>query len=170
MPLSIRDCHQRTIVDWGFEWIGRVEGKTDGKQRAKDYIPRGIIVKVDGDATEQAVQGIWVCLGNPSEQVSKDLAKRESKNLKVNGKEVTCYKFEGSELVRVYAWNTKPANTAWNRLFGFPTSVGTVRKQSTSHRAVRHVEDNLALTSMPKNSIVEESDEVPGMDLPAEEA
>jgi hypothetical protein len=177
MPLTISDAHQRTIVDWAYEWIGRVHGQSDGVQRPRDYVYRGIVVKIDGAPDQQSVTGLWVSFGvphDPSQKSEMDeaLKGRETKDLTVNGIKATCYKFEGSELVKVYHWGSKYATRAWQRLFGMPTLVGSVRKQSTPHRAVKTVEDNLALTAVPRQAVVEDArdEEVPGIELPASEA
>jgi hypothetical protein len=157
--------------------MGRVHGQTDGVQKPREHIYRGIMVKVDGAAEQQSITGVWVSFGVPHDPSQKEemdaaLKGREAKDLTVNGVKVTCYKFEGSELVKVYHWGSKNATRAWQRLFGMPTLVGSVRKQSTPHRGVKTVEDNLALTAVPRQSVVEDArdEEIPGIELPAAEA
>jgi hypothetical protein len=47
MALTLRDLYVGGIVDWVSEW------GEDGKERPRDMILRGIIVKTDGSPIEQ---------------------------------------------------------------------------------------------------------------------
>lgn len=119
MPLNLFQMKERTVVDRISEW------GEDGKERPLNPILRGIVVKIDGDAQQESVTGIYVCFGPEDSKYVKDLMKTmKPVEITVNECTVPAFKIKAAELNEVFNADERPAKDAWTRLFHIPTNVG----------------------------------------------
>lgn len=151
MALTLRDLHLGGIVDWVSEW------GEDGKERPRDMILRGIIVKMDGSAIEQSVTKLYVCFGD-----------KHGKPIEVNGMKVKAVEVKAAELAPVFDHESKESKIAWRRIFGQSVNVGSefAAKKNQSRRRI--IKDELGLTPKPKDAVVTDANDegVDGMELP----
>lgn len=151
MALTLRDLYVGGIVDWVSEW------GEDGKERARDTILRGIIVKMDGSALEQSVTKLYVCFGD-----------KHGKPIEVNGVKVKALEVKAAELAPVYDHESKESKIAWRRIFGQSVNVGSEFAQRKNRSNRRIIKDELGLTPKPKDAVVTDATDegVDGMELP----
>lgn len=144
MGLSLLDCVPGTVVDH------RYERRPDGKEKLRPKVRRGIIVKVEGEASSGG--------GVPAVHV-KFSTKGEPERI------------DTAELSRYLPARAKAAREAYRRIMGQPKMVGLV--QSAVERVPVVMVDELALTQRKNAGPVQEEEEggpIDGMDLPEEEA
>lgn len=163
MPLNLFQIKERTVVDRISEW------GEDGKERPLNPILRGIIVKVDGDAQMESVDGIYVCFGSEESKYVKDLAKSfKPVDVTVNDVTVPAFKIKGAELNEVFDADSRAAKDAWTRLFHIPTNVGIgFENRNAKGSKRRKTVDPLVLT--PRGDDGPVKDEI-HMALPDKEA
>jgi hypothetical protein len=130
MGLALDEMAPGGIVDWTYDTHKNAKGDFTGKLVPKEQIRRGIIVRVDGDISEQSVRGVWI---------------------RFDRKEKEVYCANTNELVMVFANRTKVAREAWRRIMGGPRDVGHMRvNKSIAKRPV--LTDALGVTPMGKAS------------------
>lgn len=132
MPLSLGQIEVKAIVDWNVEW-------DKDKEKPRNPIRRGMIVRVDGDPQQEHVEGIWCTFGD---DIGKD-------KMEVGGVEVRCIKVQPRELNLAYDAHTKIAAEAWKRTFNVPDQVGTIFQSRTAKGRKIPVVDKLQLTGLP---------------------
>lgn len=163
MPLNLFQMKERTVVDRVSEW------GEDGKERPLNPILRGIIVKVEGDAQMESVQGLYVCFGGPDSKYVKELEKTiKPTEITVNDTTVPAFKIKAAELNEVFDADSRPAKDAWTRLFHIPTNVGIgYENRNAKGSKRRKTIDPLVLT--PRGDDGPVKDEIK-MSLPEKEA
>lgn len=151
MALTLRDLHLGGIVDWVSEW------GEDGKERPRDTILRGIIVKMTGSQVEQSVTDLHVCFGD-----------KHGKPIEVNGVKIKAVNVKAAELAPVFDHESKESKIAWRRLFGQSVNVGAEFAQRKNRSQRRIIKDELGLTPKPKDAVVTDSNDegVDEMELP----
>lgn len=163
MPLNLFQMKERTVVDRISEW------GEDGKERPLNPILRGIIVKVEGDAQMESVQGLYVCFGPEDSKYVQELKKNhKTVEVTVNETTVPAFKIKAAELNEVFDADSRPAKDAWTRLFHIPTNVGLGFENRNAKGAKRRkTVDPLVLT--PRGDDGPVKDEIK-MALPEKEA
>lgn len=131
MPLSLGQIAIKAIVDWNVEWVG-------DKEKPRNPIRRGMIVRLDGDPAQEHVEGVWVTFG-------KDVGKDQ---VEVNGVTVRCLKVPPRELNLVVDHQSRTASEAWKRTFQIPDQVGTIFESRGVHSKPKLV-DELQLMGAP---------------------
>src|SRR3990167_3231104 len=134
MPLSLGQIKVKTIVDWNIEW--RKEWNSV-KEYPKNPIRRGMIVRIEGDSSQESVDGIWATFGP---DVGKD-------QFESNGVTVPCIKVKASELNMVYDAGSRVADEAWKRTFKVPDQVGTIYEARANRSGKPKTIDSLQLTA-----------------------
>lgn len=137
MGLSLLDCVVGTIVDHRYERF------PDGKERVRPKVRRGIIVKVEGEASSTGgVPAVWVKFSKP------DAAERVGTE----------------ELSRFLPARARVAREAYRRIMGVPKMIGVVEQTKVRERPV--MVDELALTPAKNAGPVSEEEEplVAGME------
>lgn len=132
MPLSLGQIALKAIVDWNVEWV-------KDKEKPRNPIRRGMIVRVDGEAAQEHVEGIWVTFG-------KDIGKDQ---VEVNGVSVRCLKVPPRELNLVADAQSRMAAEAWKRTFQIPDQVGTIYESRAQRSGKPKLVDELQLTGAP---------------------
>jgi hypothetical protein len=150
VSLNLLDCVKGTVVDHYKEIPMDKEGRVIGKERPRDEIRRGIIVKVSGN-DKDAVDGIWVkfSIGGEAEKIP------------------------GAELARVYKASSRIAKEAYRRVMGLPKMIGKVFS-SRKNPVARRVVDEMDVTAPAEHGMVkppeEDEESIGGMDLADEGA
>lgn len=139
MPLSLGQIELKSIVDWNVEW-------KDGKEYPRNPIRRGMIVRVDGEADQEQVRGVWVTFGP---EIGKD-------KFEFGGVTVPCMKVQARELNLAFAAHTKIATEAWRRTFNIPEHVGNVLQSRTAKAAKPKIVDALQLTGVASKGPIED--------------
>jgi len=143
MPLSLGQMEVGAIVDWNVEWRGE---KGREKEFIRNPIRRGMIVRIEGEAAQEAVEGIWVTFG---EDIGKD-------KFEYGGVQVKCVKVPARELNLAYDAKTKIALEAWKRTFKVPDQVGTVFEARAAKSGKPKIVDALQLTGAPSKGPIED--------------
>lgn len=147
MPLSLGQMEVGAIVDWNIEWRNIGE-KND--QKWKEYprnpIRRGMILRIDGEADQEAVSGLWVTFGD---DIGKD-------KFEYGGVEVKCVKVPARELNLAFDSKTKVAREAWRRTFRVPDQVGTVFEARSAKSGKPKIVDALQLTGVGSKGPIED--------------
>lgn len=132
MALNLDQCTQGCIVDRIVEW------GEDGKERGLNPIRRGIIVKVDGEPSQETVKGLYVTFGPDEGEDS----------VTVNKITVKCTLTKPSELNLVFDHESSIAKKAWRRLFRFQDDVGfEFQNRKTQQPKRKKIKDELGLTT-----------------------
>ena len=129
MPLSLGQIKVKTIVDWSIEW-------KNGKEYPKNPIRRGMIVRLEGDPSQERVDEIWATFG-------PDLGKDKFES---NGVEVSCVKVDARELNMVHDAGSRISDEAWKRTFKVPDQVGTIYEARANRSGKPKTIDALQLT------------------------
>lgn len=157
MALNLYQIEVGAIVDRVSEW------GEDGKERPLNPIPRGIVVKVDGDPQQESVEAIWVCFGPETKAEAE---------VEINGQSVPAMRVKASELLEYRPADSLTAKEAWRRLFKIPTNVGVVwENRKAKGGKKRKIADPLGLTAGMGEGVVKDDPTPGGMKmLPESEA
>ena len=139
MPLSLGQIREKAIVDWNVEW-------KDGKERARNPIRRGMIVRVEGDPSQESVQEVWVTFG-------PDLGKDR---FELGGVKVPMVKVAPRELNLAFDAGHKISTEAWRRTFQIPEHVGNILQSRTAKGAKPKIVDALQLTGVASKGHIED--------------
>jgi hypothetical protein len=129
MPLSLGQIALKAIVDWNVEWVG-------DKEKPRNPIRRGMIVRLDGDPAQEHLEGLWVTFGK---EIGKD-------QVEINGVTVRCIKVAPRELNLVADCQSRMAAEAWKRTFQIPDQVGTIYESRAVRSGKPKLVDELQLT------------------------
>jgi hypothetical protein len=140
MPLSLGQIEVKAIVDWNVEWDKK------GKEGPRNPIRRGMIVRVEGDPSQESVEEVWVTFG-------PDLGKDKFEFGTVS---VPMVKVAPRELNLVYGAHTKIATEAWRRTFNVPEHVGNILQSRTARASKPKIVDSLQLTGVSAKGPIED--------------
>ena len=136
MPLSLSQIKVGSIVDWNIEW--RKEGNSQ-KEYHRNPIRRGMVVRVEGDASMESVQEVWVTFG-------PDLGKDKFEHNVVT---IPMVKVAPRELNLVFDSLDRVSKLAWQKTFRVPDQVGTIYESRQQRSGKPKTVDALQLTGAP---------------------